>query len=192
MMTTFGYTRVSTIEQTTDNQKLELQQSGYNIDYYYEEVVSGKTCAKERKEFSKLLQQIRDGETLVVSKLDRLGRDCVDVLKTVQLLSERNIKIIVLQLGNVDITSSAGKLLMTFLSAVSEMELSLLKERTIAGLRRTVANGTKLGRKSKTSDAQKEEIKKSLKQGQSVRSLAKEFAVSRQTIMNIRNKISSL
>lgn len=188
-MTTFGYTRVSTIEQTTDNQKLELQQSGYNIDYYYEEVVSGKTCARERKEFSKLLQQIRDGETLVVSKLDRLGRDCVDVLKTVQLLSERNIKIIVLQLGNVDITSSAGKLLMTCLSAVSEMELSLLKERTIAGLRRTEANGTKLGRKSKTSDAQKDAIKECLKQGQSVRSLAKEYSVSRQTIMNVRGNI---
>ena len=79
-MTIFGYSRVSTTEQHTENQRLEIESSGYNIDYYFEETVSGKTCISERKEFSKLLNQIRDGETLIVSKLDRIGRDAIDVL----------------------------------------------------------------------------------------------------------------
>ena len=188
-MTIFGYSRVSTNEQHTENQRLELESSGYKIDFYFEETVSGKTCISERKEFSKLLNQIRDGETLIVSKLDRIGRDAIDVLKTVKMLSERNIKIIVLNLGNIDITSTSGKVLLTCLSAISEMELSLLKERVVAGLNRAKASGIKLGRRSKTNDKQKIEIVNSLKQGLSVRSLAKKYSISRQSIMNIRENI---
>lgn len=185
-MTIFGYSRVSTNEQHTENQRLELESSGYKIDFYFEETVSGKTCISERKEFSKLLNQIRDGETLIVSKLDRIGRDAIDVLKTVKMLSERNIKIIVLNLGNIDITSTSGKVLLTCLSAISEMELSLLKERVVAGLNRAKASGITLGRRSKTNDKQKIKIVNSLKQGLSVRSLAKRYSISRQSIMNIR------
>ena len=185
-MTIFGYSRVSTIEQHTENQRIELESSGYKIDYFFEETISGKTCVKERKEFSKLLNQIRDGETLIVSKLDRLGRDSIDVLNTVKMLSERNIKIIVLNLGNVDLCSSSGKLLLTCLSAISEMELSLLKERTISGLNRAKSSGIRLGRRSKTTDKQKLEIINSLKIGTSIRSLSKKYNVSRQTIMNVR------
>ena len=78
----FGYGRVSTDTQFTDNQRVELAQGGYPIPdefWFSDRGVSGKTCATQRPEFSNLLTRIRSGETLVVSKLDRLGRDAVDV-----------------------------------------------------------------------------------------------------------------
>ncbi|MCV5533836.1 recombinase family protein, partial [Escherichia coli] len=78
--------------------------------------------------FSEMLSKIRDGETLVVAKLDRLGRDAIDVLQTVRALAERNIKVIVHQLGTTDLTSAAGKLLLSMLAAVAEMERDLLIE----------------------------------------------------------------
>lgn len=91
-----------------------------------------------------MLSKIRDGETLVVAKLDRLGRDAIDVLQTVRTLADRNIKVIVHQLGTTDLTSAAGKLLLSMLAAVAEMERDLLIERTNAGLLRAKAEGRKL------------------------------------------------
>jgi hypothetical protein len=77
---TFAYGRVSTKEQSTENQRFEIQQAGYQVDYWFsDEGVSGKVMAQQRPQFARLLGQIRDGETLVVSKLDRLGRDAHDV-----------------------------------------------------------------------------------------------------------------
>ena len=71
---------------------------------------------------------------LIVTKLDRLGRDAIDIQQTLRALASRQIKVFVLQLGEIDLNSSAGKLLVTMLSAVAEMERDLLIERTQAGL----------------------------------------------------------
>ena len=189
-MTIFGYGRVSLDTQNSENQRLEIINSGYKLDYWFEDVgVSGKTYSRQRKQFSLMLDKIRDGETLVVSKLDRLGRDSIDVLQTIKYLTERNIKVIVLQLGNVDLTSSSGKLLMTMLVSVSEMERSLLVERTKMGLMRVISEGRKLGRKSKTTDEQKDLMRKSLFAGESVSSLSRQYQVSRSTIVSIRNQV---
>ena len=187
-MTIFGYGRVSLVSQHSENQRLEIESSGYKIDYWFEDVgVSGKTCSRQRLQFSLLLDKIRDGETLVVSKLDRLGRDSIDVLQTIKYLTERNIKVIVLQLGNVDLTSSTGKLIMTVLTSVSEMERSLIVERTKLGLLRVISEGRKLGRRSKTTDQQKETIRQKLSEGVSVSSLSREFGISRSSVISIRN-----
>ena len=165
-MTIFAYSRVSTVSQNTSNQKLEIQNAGFSIDYFYEDIgVSGKVFAQKRSEFSKLLNQIRDGETLVVTKLDRLGRDVVDILTTIRYLTSRNIEVIVLQLGKFDLTSTAGKLLLTMLMAVAEMERDLLVERTKMGLLRAKAEGKKLGRPKKTNIKQRKEIIQKLESG---------------------------
>jgi putative DNA-invertase from lambdoid prophage Rac len=178
----------STHEQTTSNQKLEIQRAGFNIDYWYEDVgISGKTSANQRPQFSLLVDKIRDGESIVVSKLDRLGRDAIDILSTVKQLSERNIKVIVLQLGNTDLISTTGKLLLTMLSAVAEMERSIIVERTQAGLARAKSEGKKLGRKSKTTDEQKREIRQRLFVGESVSSISRNYGISRATVVGIRN-----
>lgn len=185
-MVIFGYGRVSTSQQDTENQRLELGQAGWQIDYWFADVVSGKVPAMQRKAFSEMLDKIRDGETLVVAKLDRLGRDAIDVLQTVRALADRNIKVIVHQLGATDLTSAAGKLLLSMLAAVAEMERDLLIERTQAGLSRAKAEGKKLGRPSKIApEARRAIIEKKSGGGTSVSALAREYGVSRATIATL-------
>ena len=189
-MAVFGYGRVSTGQQTTENQRLELEQSGHRIepDYWYaDEGVSGKVPASQRPAFNRMLGQIRKDETLVVSKLDRLGRDAIDVLQIVRQLGERKIKVIVLQLGpNTDLTAPAGKMLLSMLAAVAEMERDLLVERTQAGLQRAKAEGKTLGRPSKTTPEQREEIRARLVAGESVSALARVYGISRANVIGIR------
>lgn len=186
-MMTFGYGRVSTALQTTENQRIEVEQAGYVCGGWYADVgISGKTPASQRPEFKKLLEKIRDGETLVVSKLDRLGRDAVDVLQTVRMLEGRNIKVIVLHLGKTDLTSPTGKMLITMLAAVAEMERDLLIERTQAGLARAKSEGKQLGRPAKTTPAQRKEIIVRLAAGESVSAVARAYDVARANINNIR------
>lgn len=192
-MSVFAYGRVSTTLQCTENQRLEITNAGFQIDYWFaDDGVSGKVCARQRPQFARLLDKIRDGETLVVSKLDRLGRDAVDVLQTVQSLADRNIKIIVLQLGNTDLSSPTGKLLLTMLAAVASMERDLLIERTQAGLMRAKAEGKKLGRPSKTTPEQKAEIVLRRCNGETISQLARNFGVSRATILAIASENISI
>ena len=189
-MKTFGYGRVSTGQQTTENQRLELEQAGYLIEtgfWFADDGISGKVSASQRPAFIKLKEQIRSGETLVVSKLDRLGRDAIDVLQTVKELGTKGVKVIVHQLGNTDLTSPAGKLLLMMLSAVAEMERDLLVERTQAGLARAKAEGKTLGRPAKTNDIQRSEIISKLQSGESVSAVAREYGVSRASIIGIRD-----
>jgi putative DNA-invertase from lambdoid prophage Rac len=182
---TFAYARCSTAEQTTENQRLEIEAAGYTIDYWFADTVSGKTSASERPQFQTMLSQIRNGETLIVSKLDRIGRDAQDVGATIKLLASRSIHVIVLQLGTLDLTSAAGKMMLTMLSAVAEMERDLLVERTQAGLARAKAEGKTLGRIPKTTPAQREAIKASYALGETVSALARQYAISRASILNI-------
>lgn len=192
-MAVFGYGRVSTGQQTTENQRLELEKAGYQIDldyWYADEGVSGKVAACQRPAFKRMLDQIRKGETLVVSKLDRLGRDAIDVLQTVRQLGERGIKVVVHQLGTTDLTSSAGKLLLSMLAAVAEMERDLLVERTQAGLARAKSEGKTLGRPPKTTLEQRVEIRQRLGKGESVSALARLYSVSRANIIGIRQNHS--
>jgi len=187
-MAIFGYGRVSTREQTTENQRLEIEAAGFKVDYWFtDEGISGKTHATQRPQFVAMVDKIRDGETLVVSRLDRLGRDAEDVLRTVRTLSERKIEVIVLQLGKLDLGSSAGKLMLTMLSAVAEMERSLLVERTQSGLARAKAEGKTLGRPSKTTPAQREEMKGKYAAGETVSALARTYCISRASVLAVVN-----
>ncbi len=185
-MATFAYGRVSTKEQTVENQRREIEGSGYTVDYWFaDEGVSGKVLATQRPQFAKMLQQIRDGERLVVTKLDRLGRDAQDVGATIKMLAARRIEVVVLQLGKLDLTSAAGKLMLTMLAAVAEMERDLLVERTQAGLSRAKAEGKTLGRPSKTTEEQRRQIATDYRAGVSVSELARRFGVSRANILGI-------
>ncbi|RYE71562.1 MAG: recombinase family protein, partial [Oxalobacteraceae bacterium] len=173
-MAIFGYGRVSTKEQQGENQRLELKRAGYDVAYWFsDEGVSGKVPALQRAQFRVLLDKIRDGETLVVSKLDRLGRDAQDIGATIKMLAARHIEVIVLQLGKLDLTSSAGKLMLTMLAAMAEMERDLLVERTQSGLARAKAEGKTLGRPALTTEATRRSISESHTNGISISALAK-------------------
>lgn len=189
-MATFAYGRVSTKDQTTENQRLEIERAGYQVDYWFaDEGVSGKSAAAQRPQFAKLLGQIRDGETLVVSKLDRLGRDALDVGGTIKALAARKIHVIVLQLGKLDLTSAAGKMMLTMLAAVGEMERDLLVERTQAGLARAKQQGKTLGRPTKTTEAQRKDIIAKHQAGATISALAKQYGVSRLSIARIAKPV---
>jgi len=189
-MAIFAYTRVSTTDQTTANQRMDIERAGYKVDYFYsDEGVSGKVSASQRPEFKALLGQIRDGETLVVSKLDRLGRDAQDVGATIKALAARKIEVIVLQLGKLDLTSPAGKLMLTMLAAVAEMERDLLVERTQSGLARAKAEGKTLGRPTKTNDAQRAEIVLLRQSGATVSALSRTYGISRASVMRVTGDI---
>jgi putative DNA-invertase from lambdoid prophage Rac len=185
-MATFAYGRVSTKDQTTENQRMEIERAGYQVDYWFaDEGVSGKVHASQRPQFKALIDKIRDGETLVVSKLDRLGRDAQDVGATIKALAARKIEVIVLQLGKLDLTSPAGKLMLNMLAAVAEMERDLLVERTQSGLARAKAEGKTLGRPSKTTPEQRADITSKYAAGVSVSELARQHQVSRANILGI-------
>ena len=122
---------------------------------------------------------------LVVTKLDRLGRNTSDVLATIEKLAGLGVQVHCLALKGVDLTSASGNLHMTVLAAVAQFEKDLLIERTHAGLARAKAEGKKLGRRDALTDAQKADIRARLAQGATARGLAKEYGVSHPTILKV-------
>lgn len=148
MSRTFLYCRVSTSTQFTANQVQEVKAAGFDVQAsrVIEEVISGSIAASERQGFQKLLDRMESGDVLIVTKLDRLGRNAMDVRQTVEHLAGIGIRVHCLALGGVDLTSPAGKMTMQVLSAVAEFERDLLIERTQQGLMRAKAEGKQLGR----------------------------------------------
>lgn len=148
MSRTFLYCRVSTSTQFTENQVQEVKTAGFDVQAsrVVEETISGSIAANERSGFQKLLERMESGDVLIVTKLDRLGRNAMDVRQTVEHLAAMGIRVHCLALGGVDLTSPAGKMTMQVLGAVAEFERDLLIERTQSGLRRAKAEGKRLGR----------------------------------------------
>ena len=134
----------------------------------------------------RMLDRLERGDILIVTKMDRLGRNTIDVSSTVERLEEIGIRVHCLALGGVDLASPAGKMTMNVINAVAQFERDLLIERTNAGLRRAKSEGKKLGRPSALTSSQRGEIQSALQSGQKVAPLAKRYNVSRQTIMRIR------
>lgn len=190
MSRTFMYARVSTPDQTTDNQVLEVQAAGFSVSprRIITECISGSVAAIARPEFSRMLDRLEPGDVLIVTKLDRLGRNAMDVRATVERLAEDGIKVYCLALGGMDLTSSTGKMTMGVISAVAEFERDQLVERTNAGLARARAQGTKLGRRALLPERKQLEVQQLLAEGVSVSKLAKDCGTSRQTIMRVREK----
>ena len=188
MPRTFTYVRVSTIEQKTENQTREIEAAGFAVEprRIVSETISGSTAAASRIGFISLLDRLEAGDVLVVTKLDRLGRNAMDVRATVDLLAERRVRVHCLALGGADLTSAAGKMTMQVIAAVAEFERDLLIERTQAGLERARADGKVIGRPSTLTESQRETIIRRLDEGVSVSALARDYDTSRQTIMRAR------
>ncbi|WP_186082022.1 recombinase family protein [Burkholderia gladioli] len=189
MSRTFAYARVSTADQTTANQLREIEAAGFSVDKrrVVSESISGSVSADQRPGFAKLLDRMEEGDVLIVTKLDRLGRNAMDVRATVEGLAERGIRVHCLALGGVDLTSAAGRMTMQVLNAVAEFERDLLIERTHAGIARAKAEGKAMGRPSALSNDQRADVLRELDAGASVAALARQFGTSRQTIMRVRD-----
>lgn len=190
MARTFAYCRVSTADQTPDNQVRELEGAGFAIDpkRVVAETVSGSIPAMERDGFSRLIDRLEDGDVLVVTKIDRLGRNAMDVRATVDRLSAEGVRVHCLALGGVDLTSAAGRMVMTVICAMAEFERDLLVERTQAGLSRAKAEGKALGRPRTLSDEQEAEIRAKRAEGVSLGTLAGAYGVSRAAIQRVAKR----
>ena len=190
MSRTFVYARVSTADQTTDNQVHEVQGAGFKVDpkRVITETISGSTAAMERPGFARLVDRLETGDVLIVTKLDRLGRNAMDVRSTVEKLASDGVRVHCLALGGVDLTSPAGKMTMAVISAVAEFERDLLIERTRAGLTRAKAEGKALGRPSSLTADQLAEVRRKRSEGVSLGALAKAYGVSRAAIQRAEKR----
>jgi len=191
MSRTFAYARVSTSEQEVGNQVAEITAAGFAVEPHriITETISGSVAISQRPEFIRLLDKMEQGDVLIVTKLDRLGRDAIDVASTVAKLEELGIRVHCLALGGVDLTSSAGKLTMGVINAVAQFERDLLIERTQSGLARAKAEGKRMGRPPALSPGQQADVKARLKAGNAVAAIARDLGVSRQTIMRVRDEV---
>ncbi|MDN7536332.1 recombinase family protein [Burkholderia cenocepacia] len=185
----FAYARVSTTDQTAANQLREIEAAGYAIEKHriVTESISGSVSASQRPGFADMLRRMEEGDVLIVTKLDRLGRNAMDVRATVEALDSRGIRVHCLALGGVDLTSAAGRMTMQVLNAVAEFERDLLIERTNSGITRAKAEGKSMGRPPALTKQQKIEVKRLLSEGATVSGLARTYGASRQTIMRVRD-----
>jgi putative DNA-invertase from lambdoid prophage Rac len=136
-MRTFGYGRCSTGEQNPQAQLRELRDRGYAVEdsRFVFEIVSGGIPAMQRAEFSNLVNhKLESGDRLIVAKLDRLGRNNVDVQNTVKELLDRGIQVCCLDIPVQDLTTAEGKLMLQLMASFAEFEKARNRERTMAGL----------------------------------------------------------
>jgi putative DNA-invertase from lambdoid prophage Rac len=190
MSRTFIYARVSTVDQNTDNQIIKIEAAGFSVNQrrIVAESISGSVAASERPEFSRLLDRLEPGDVLIVTKLDRLGRNAMDVRSTVERLAADGVRVHCLALGGVDLTSAGGKMTMAVLTAVAEFERDLLIERTHAGIARARAEGKVMGRPPALTKVQQAEAIRRLTDGVSVSQLARDYNTTRQSIMRVQDK----
>lgn len=151
-MAVIAYARVSTDDQTCLNQRKQIEER-YQVGKWFEDAaVSGAVPAAQREGLSSLLAYVREGDTVIVAAIDRLGRDTIDVLQTVEALKAKGVAVVSIREG-FDLSSPIGKAMLTMLAAVAELEKSNIKARQLAGLVRARSEGKQLGRTKQIDDA---------------------------------------
>ncbi|EGX6952347.1 recombinase family protein [Aeromonas hydrophila] len=150
-MAVIGYLRVSTGEQCIGAQRHSIEQIHKVETWFADEGVSGAVKALQRPGFAELFKFIRKGDTLIVPAVDRLGRNTIDVLNTVETLQGKGVSIISLREG-FDLSTPIGKAMLTMLAAVAELERSNIKTRQMAGIAKAKAEGKALGREKTIDD----------------------------------------
>ncbi len=169
--------------QILDLQRDALLSAGVNPEHLYEDFASGKN--DDRQGLSSCLKALRKGDTLIVWKLDRLGRNLRHLVNTVHELSEKGIsfKVLTGQGAQIDTTTSQGKLVFGFFAALAEFERDLISERTKAGLESARARGRKGGAPYKMTPAKLRLAMASMGKRETVISnLCKELGITRQTL----------
>ena len=166
---------------------MEIKAAGFAVEAHrlIEENISGSVAAKQRPGFMTLIDRMERGDVLVVTKLDRLGRNAMDVRATVEQLEDSGVHVHCLALGGVDLTSPAGKMTMQIIAVVAEFERDLLIERTQSGIIRAKAAGKQFGRPPALNTDEREAVVKRLDAGASIAEIAREFKTTRQTIMRV-------
>jgi DNA invertase Pin-like site-specific DNA recombinase len=178
-----GYARVSTSEQDTRAQQVELLKYGCPKEKIFVDTISGSF--RKKPQLEKALEQLREGDELVVWKLDRISRSLKDLLFYVERIgnAKASFKSLTEQL---DIGGPAGRALMQMLGVFAEFERAMIKERTRFGVEQAVADGAVLGRKSKLDAAKKRHLLEMINEGKKTQSqMANILGVNRAVICRI-------
>lgn len=148
-----AYVRVSSGDQSTSTQRAAIEQR-FKVDRWFaDEATSGVIKASARKGMGELLSYARQGDTIVVYAIDRLGRDTIDVLETVTALKGKGAAVVSLREG-FDMSTPVGEMMLTMLAAVAKLERVNIKDRQMAGIQRAKAEGKNLGREKLIDDLQ--------------------------------------
>src|SRR5215472_3377757 len=173
-----GYVRVSTVAQTLDQQNAALAAAG--VTKTFSDSMSG--ACDDRPGLAALLDYVRDGDTVVVWKLDRLGRNTLHILHTVKALTDRGVTLISTTDG-IDSSTAAGRMMIGVLGSLAEYERELVTERTALKRAMSLANGTKFGRRKKVAHPSHIATARRMKHnGHTARDIAKYLGVSRATL----------
>jgi DNA invertase Pin-like site-specific DNA recombinase len=178
----YGYARVSTDGQSLDAQVKQLRAAG--AEKVFKETASG--AKTERAELARAIRRLDDGDTLLVTRLDRLARSTRDLLNTLAQIADKGAGFRSLGDAWADTTTAHGRLMLTVLGGLAEFERELIRARTGEGRARAVANGVRLGRKPTLTHHQQLEAIKRVKAGkETLGEIARSYNVSRWTISRL-------
>jgi putative DNA-invertase from lambdoid prophage Rac len=187
-MTTVSYLRVSTSDQTVENQRQAIKAAGWTVSKEFaDEAISGTTEAASRAGWEACLKYLREGDALVVYALDRLGRSTIDVLLTIKGISDRGVRLVILKQG-FDTETPAGKLALTMFAAFAEFEHGIRKERQREGIARARGEGKYRGRKPKLAEDRQAELAARWHSGENHSQLAQEYGIDRTTAFRIAKR----
>jgi DNA invertase Pin-like site-specific DNA recombinase len=173
-----GYTRVSTVAQTLDQQNSALDAAG--VTKVFSDVMSG--ARDDRPGLAQLLAYVREGDTVVVWKLDRLGRNMLHILQTVKELTNQGVTLVSITDG-IDSSTPAGRMMIGVLGSLAEYERELMRERTALKRQASRASGTQFGRPCKVADVGHIATAKRMKaDGHTGKDIARYLGVSRATL----------
>ncbi|MDX2370708.1 MAG: recombinase family protein [Colwellia sp.] len=190
-MASLGYARVSTNLQDLSTQKKRLITEGVkdSSDFLFTDKASGKN--DERTGLKLMLTKAREGDVIIVTKLDRLGRNTVDMISIIDDLHSRNIAVKFLDDG-ISTEGTMGKMVVTILAAVAQAERERILERTNEGRRSAIAKGVKMGRKRSIDNSVHQKVIELVKAGEAKTKIASDLNISRQSVYLILNNQSTI
>lgn len=184
-MAIVGYGRVSSVGQSLEIQQERLTK--YGCEKLFTEKKSGASTTN-RQSLKECLTYLREGDTLVITKLDRLCRSIKDLSNISDELNNKGVSLVVLE-QNIDTSTSTGRLLFNMLGVIGEFENEIRKERTRDGVKKSMENGVKFGRKPKLSAEQLSNLKLKRESGLKISDLVSEFGISRESVYRLTREI---
>jgi DNA invertase Pin-like site-specific DNA recombinase len=185
-MSTVGYGRVSSIGQSLDIQKDKL--AAFGCDKVFSEKLTGTTA--DRPQLKACLTYLRSGDSLVITKLDRLARSTFHLTTIAKDLEAKGVDLIVLD-QSIDTSTATGKLLFNMLASISEFETEIRKERQLEGIEKAKVNGVAFGRKAKLLESQVTDLKAKRDRGVLIKDLMAEYKLSKASVYRLLKPVES-
>lgn len=188
-MAIVGYARVSTTDQNTAVQIDQLKAAGVTDDHLFQDRLSG--LDNDRPKLAEALRHVRKGDTLVVSKVDRLARSAAHLHQIVEDLDKRGVGFRVLNDPSLDTTKPHGKLMFGILASIAEFETALRKERQMEGIAKAKARGDHLGRPKTVTQEIEQRVRDMRAEGASLRAIAAAVGYSTATVQSVLKETAS-